>query len=238
MNSRRLDAERIIETAVVLHKRISERFPTADLSGVAEDFVQLARDTKGDAERMARPLIWLRVIVALVTVAGAAVFVFVGTFLSFDQASDRGLGFVQGIEASINTLVLAAIGFIALVRTEERIKNRRALASLHGLRSLIHIIDMHQLTKDPMVFSDDFRPTPSSPARTMSLPDMKRYLDYCSEMLSLSGKLAALYAQSLNNAVVVEAVNDIENLATNLSRKIWQKITLLDTPASTRRRKG
>ena len=46
-------------------------------------------------------------------------------------------------------------------------------------------------------------------------------------MLSLTGKVAALYAQELDDPVVVEAVNDIEMLATNLSRKVWQKIAIL-----------
>jgi hypothetical protein len=46
-------------------------------------------------------------------------------------------------------------------------------------------------------------------------------------MLSVTGKLAALYAQSVNDDVVVAAVNGIEELGTNLSRKIWQKITLI-----------
>ena len=44
---------------------------------------------------------------------------------------------------------------------------------------------------------------------------MTRYLDYCSEMLSLTNKLAALYAQYLPDAVVIDAVNDIEQLTTN-----------------------
>ena len=41
--------------------------------------------------------------------------------------------------------------------------------------------------------------------------------------------MAALYAQDLDDPVVVEAVNDIEMLATNLSRKIWQKIAILQS---------
>lgn len=47
-------------------------------------------------------------------------------------------------------------------------------------------------------------------------------------MLSISGKLAALFAQSVNDEVVIEAVNDIEELGTNLSRKIWQKIAMIE----------
>jgi len=55
-----------------------------------------------------------------------------------------------------------------------------------------------------------------------------RYLDYCSEMLSLIGKVAALYAQNTQDAVVLAAVDEIETLTTGLSRKIWQKIMILD----------
>jgi hypothetical protein len=46
-------------------------------------------------------------------------------------------------------------------------------------------------------------------------------------MLSLSGKLAALYAQDFNDPDVIEAASDIEQLATNLSQKVWQKITIV-----------
>ncbi len=47
-------------------------------------------------------------------------------------------------------------------------------------------------------------------------------------MLSLIGKLAALYAQSIPDSVVMQAVNDIETLTNGLSRSIWQKIMILD----------
>ena len=72
-----------------------------------------------------------------------------------------------------------------------------------ALRSLIHVIDMHQLTKDPAALSADFKPTAHSPVRITNRQDLARYLDYCSEMLSITGKLAALFAQSVNDEVVV-----------------------------------
>jgi hypothetical protein len=46
-------------------------------------------------------------------------------------------------------------------------------------------------------------------------------------MLALIGKLAALYGERMRDAVVIEAVNDLENLTTGLGRKIWQKITII-----------
>ena len=73
-----------------------------------------------------------------------------------------------------------------------------------------------------------YKPTAKSPPRITDRADLASYLDYCSEMLSITGKVAALFAQSVNDEVVVEAVNDIEALGANLSRKIWQKITLIE----------
>lgn len=157
-------------------------------------------------------------------------FLFVGTILPLDRISgaDDAVQSMQGIEATINTVILAVLGLLALVRTEERIKRKKVFRQLHGLRSLIHVIDMHQLTKDPAALSADFKPTAHSPQRITNAADLARYLDYCSEMLSITGKVAALFAQSVNDDVVIDGVNDIENLSSNLSRKIWQKITLIE----------
>lgn len=88
---------------------------------------------------------------------------------------------------------------------------------------------MHQLTKDPAALSGAFTPTAHSPQRIEDPAELARYLDYCSEMLSVTGKLAALFAQAIQDEVVTSAVNDIEDLGSNLSRKIWQKITLIES---------
>ena len=58
--------------------------------------------------------------------------------------------------------------------------------------------------------------------------ELTRYLDYCSEMLALLSKLAALHTQHFNDPVTLEAVNDVENLTQGLARTIWQKIMILD----------
>ena len=145
---------------------------------------------------------------------------------------------MSGVEASINTIVLAIVGFVTLARTEQRIKRRQVLEGLHRLRSVIHVIDMHQLTKDPAALSSTFSPTAASPKRITNPEALSRYLDYCSEMFSITGKLAALYAQAVNDEVVVEAVNDIENLGTNLSRKVWQKIMLIDAKVGRKAKAG
>ena len=109
---------------------------------------------------------------------------------------------------------------------ETRVKRRRTMDSIHELRSIAHVVDMHQLTKDPAALLDRYR-TASSPQRTMTPFELARYLDYCSEMLALISKVAALYVQDFPDHVAATAVDEIENLTTGLSRKIWQKVTLL-----------
>jgi len=58
--------------------------------------------------------------------------------------------------------------------------------------------------------------------------ELNRYLDYCSELLSLTGIIAGLYAQNSEDSVLVDAVSDIEQLTNGISRKIWQKLMILD----------
>ena len=57
---------------------------------------------------------------------------------------------------------------------------------------------------------------------------MVRYLDYCSEILVLVGKLSVIYAQYMEDERILNSVNDVENITQNLSNKIWQKIMILD----------
>ena len=117
------------------------------------------------------------------------------------------------------------------VSWENRIKRNRALIAIHELRAMAHIVDMHQLTKDPERLMSPREDTPSSPERVMSAPELGRYLDYCSELLALTSKIAALFVQQFNDPVVLSTVNEVETLVTGLSGKIWQKITLLDRAA-------
>ena len=135
---------------------------------------------------------------------------------------------LQAVEAAANIVVLLGAAVFFLISLETRLKRNRSLRDLHVFRSIAHVIDMHQLTKDPSsALASDYA-TASSPQRTMTPFELTRYLDYCSEMLSLTSKLAAVYAQNLPDPVVIDAVYDIESLTTDLSQKIWQKITILD----------
>ena len=226
---RTLDAREIIDTLVRLERRIAERFPGAGLARVCVELTETARRTHDRSTEIARPNLWLRAVVGAVLAAGAALLIFVGVRLwANTKASNDLFNTLQGIDAGFNILALMGGSLFFLVTIEERMKRRRALKALHELRSIIHVIDMHQLTKDPSAEPALNPPTPSSPRRTFSQAELVRYLDYCSEMLSLAAKVAVLYAQSFPDAIVTEAVNDLERTSSSLSQKIWQKINIIE----------
>lgn len=129
---------------------------------------------------------------------------------------------IQVLDPAMNIAVLVGLGVLALGRLEERWKPAKALDYLHELRSIAHVVDMHQLTKDP--YRAALPTTLSSPKVILAGPILERYLDYCSEMLSLTAKLAALFAQSCRDPEVAAGANDVEQLTTALSRKVWQKV--------------
>jgi hypothetical protein len=221
-----LRADRVLVTLERLQARIVARFPEAGLSRVCADLIDTARFCARDAARLSHPsYLWRAASVALI-VAGVAAQVTAFRFLHVQSAEITASDLLQGLEAAVNLLILFGGAVWFLLTLEERTKRRRALDALHRLRSLAHVIDMHQLTKDPTVLLDPQK-TAASPERTMTKFELTRYLDYSAEMLALTGKLAALYAERMRDSVVINAVNDIENLTAGLGRKIWQKITII-----------
>ena len=218
-------------TIVQLERRIHERFPGSGLGRLAGELATLAGQNEAVVERLRHPLWWLRALTGVAIAAVVAVSLWAGRL--FVRMAAGGIGgatdLVQGIDAAINELIFLSLVVLFLASLETRLKRRTALRMLHRLRSIAHVVDMHQLTKDPDHALRPVDATPSSPARSLSREQLARYLDYCSEMLALTSKLAALHAQHLQDPVVLNAVNDVESLTADLSRKIWQKITILDT---------
>ena len=225
---RTLDSEKIVASLVTLENRIGERFPQSGLKKVCAELAEIARENKARAERIARPNMPLRIGVLILLGGLLLLLSRVGSLIDFSKTSaDSVYTVLQGIEASMNILVLMGASAVFLVSAEDRLKRRRALAALHELRSIAHVIDMHQLTKDPSMIVGAGHDTPSSPHRTLTPFLLTRYLDYCSEMLSLTAKVASLYAQSFPDPVVADAVNDLETITASLSQKIWQKINVV-----------
>ena len=237
-----LDPQQIIKTVTRLQARIEERFPGSGLSQVGSQLQQISQQAQEKTEWIDRPIGWMRILVWL----GCGTFVALCIFSIYlvvpslhggwagepggavTEPSDLEV-LVPNIEAELNVLILLGGAIFFLWTAEKRYKRDRALAAIHELRSIAHIIDMHQLTKDPerLIISRRSIGTQTSPQLGMSQFELRRYLDYCSEMLALTGKIAALYVRRFDDSVALASANEVEALTTGLCQKIWQKILIL-----------
>ncbi|QDT38824.1 hypothetical protein [Stratiformator vulcanicus] len=233
MNDRydELADRKIIQTVERLELRIADRFPKSGIRAVCGRLLEISQQASARCRKIRSPLWGIRLLIGTCVLAIIAGSTAVSIYLIRPPDGGR-FGFAEGVqifEAGINDLILLGAAIFFLTTIEARIKRSRALRALHELRSLAHIIDMHQLTKDPERTLTATGRTKHSPQSQLTAFELSRYLDYCSEMLSLIGKNAALYAQGFNDAQTVAAVNDIESLTSGMSRKIWQKIMILNT---------
>jgi hypothetical protein len=144
-----------------------------------------------------------------------------------DDGVRRSIDWLPLIETTINDLVYAAIALFFLYSLPERLQRGRSLTVLHQLRSLAHVIDMHQLTKDPERLRSDFQRTSASVPLDLTAIELSNYLDSCSELLSMVGKTAALFGEHTDDRTTLSTIAGIEELTNGLSRKIWAKISLL-----------
>ena len=223
---RSLDSEKIVGTIGTLCQRIDERFPNSGLGNVCRELLTIAGESQERSAWIAKTQWPLRIITWILLIIMASGLAVILTHAAWPSGGFEVVGLVQGLEAALNITILLGAAALFLATVEVRIKRKRALKAIHELRALAHVIDMHQLTKDPERLRA--RETASSPKRTLSGSELIRYLDYCSEMLSLIGKIAALYVQKFDDPVALVAVNEVEELTTGLSRKIWQKIMILN----------
>jgi len=226
----------VIETIARLQRRISERFPASGLCRLCGELLDVARHASQRSAAIGRPIVWIRISgYALAFASVVLIFWYGASWVaghSIESEVSKLTDLVTLIEASANVFLLVAASIYFLLSLETRIKRRRALSAIHELRSICHIIDMHQLTKDPERMLTKWQGTANSPRQQMTAFELNRYLDYCSEMLSLTGKIAALYVRNFDETESVAAVSDVEALSTGLSRKIWQKIMILEQVAA------
>jgi len=149
MSYQSLDPKQIIETVERLIERIERRFADSGLSAVCKELLGIAQAADQRSIEFGKPILWLRYI------SGAFIFglfvLLVMIFFTFEMPEKEMKldHFVEVLEPAVNVLVLIGVAIFFAVTFEARIKRNRTLSALHQLRSIAHIIDMHQLTKDP-----------------------------------------------------------------------------------------
>ena len=221
----------IIKTVAALNRRISDRFPQSGLSDLCGRLLSVAEQSAVRAHGIGQSVWWIRICGYLLAAGvigsvGGMIWIVAHSVRLKDEAISWP-DLIGTVDAGTSVLIVFGATIYFLISLEIRIKRRRAMNAVHELRSIAHVVDMHQLTKDPERMRFRYKQTNHSPTEVMTPTELNRYLDYCTEMLSLIGKIAALYVQRFDDPAAVAAVSEVEQLTTGLSRKIWQKIMLL-----------
>lgn len=225
---RELDPEKIAATLVTLSERINRRFPSAGLYHVCTELTEITRISHSTLEKVRKADPWLKVAGLSVFAIGLGLLVLVLSIFEIKREAENFSGMLQGIDAGMNILLLMGGTGLFLSTLQSRWSRQRALDGLYELRSIVHVIDMHQLTKDPTGIATVAQPAQVGPGqRQLSIDELEAYLDFCAELFSLAAKVAALYAQSTRDSLVIEVVSDIERLTASLSQKVWQKLTIV-----------
>jgi len=224
---KKLKIDKILSTISRLRKRIDERIPESSISRVCVELHNSACGAQQRINDLLMPNKWIRFSVFVVIALFFSMLIYTISIVQWQYSTPNLTEIIQITEALINDVLLVGAALFFLITIEQRIKRRDILKELHLLRSIAHVIDMHQLTKDPSMVNSNHNRTESSPKRSMTAFELLRYLEYCSEMFSIIGKIAALFSERLPESSIVSASNDIENLCTGLSTKVWQKMVFL-----------
>ena len=226
----RLDPEKVSDTLEQLRGRIVEHFPDRHLAQVATEVGVVVRRIDRQASENA-PLQRFVIVasrVAIVLLVGLIVLA-VASAIRTGAAQigpSRAIDWLQYVESGVNDVVFAGIAVFFLMTVPNRFRRRRNRETLHRLRSLAHIVDMHQMSKSPEKLLPRWEGGTASQG-SLTRAELGRYYDYCSELLTIVSKAAALCAEQSTDPVVLDTVSEIEVLTTGMSRKIWQKISLL-----------
>lgn len=227
-----LQYDKIETTLVLLQARIEERFPGRGISRLCGKLLELAREDARKMNWRRRPNLWIRASVLAILAVGVTLVAWAVLGLLNLRVDAEAINALQAVEATFNIIAIGGAAVWFLLNLESIWRREAVLRDLHELRSMAHVVDMHQLTKDPSKFGPERIDTSSSPQPSLTAYELERYLDYCAEMLALTGKLAALFVQDARDPIIIQAVNEIEELTTGLSRKIWQKIMMLRSPGA------
>ncbi|MEK7413715.1 MAG: hypothetical protein AAB263_10425, partial [Planctomycetota bacterium] len=182
---RTLSLARVQETIAQLQLRVEERFPGSGLSALIAEVGAVGREVERESASIMRPIWWVWALIAVTVLILGTVIVLLIAKAPTAAVVPTWTELAQGINAISSELVLLVGLLVFLASWQMRIRRGRVVAAVRQLRELAHIVDMLQLTKDPDGMAGVSLPsTAHSPRRELTLAELARYLDYCSELLS------------------------------------------------------
>ncbi|HZV20207.1 MAG TPA: hypothetical protein VE986_01540, partial [Hyphomicrobiales bacterium] len=157
---KRLQGKNLFEAAIELSERISGEFPARGLTQEARELAKDAKSFVAEAESLSRKgasYYAIRVLVAL----GFGLWIGTTSLVllriwSLVQKKPESLDLfqsMQGIDAGIHIAVSAALAIFFTATLERRRKRRIAFNGLNSLLNFAHVVDSHQIDKDPTAFA-------------------------------------------------------------------------------------
>ena len=180
---------------------MKDRFPQSNLANVCKELHEISKETHQTVQWIAKPNYLLRL--GTYVFIAVAIMLLVQSLLELDVRAD-GINladFVQMIDSALNSLVLIGAGILFLVTLENRRKRSRVISAVNRLRCIAHIVDMHQLTKDPHSIAEQVYATPHAPQQALNPHELARYLDYCTEMLAPGTKNSVVIGVHRNRMI-------------------------------------
>jgi hypothetical protein len=118
-------------------------------------------------------------------------------------------------------------GLVFLFTLEARFKRLKAMRAIHELRAVAHIIDMHQLAKDPALEKFHIHLDAKGNLTANRQQHIEKYLHACIALLAIVSKIGQLYVEHFPDTTAIHSVNDFETICTGLSNKIGDKLLVL-----------
>lgn len=218
-----IDAVILKETIITLELKINENFPEASLKKKCHAMLDLLDETNKKIIEVEKPKILIRVLqVSIISLAIFLIFL-IFDITNFKTINPNEITLLNNViaisDAFFNIIVVLLAGLYYLLNLELKKNRKIIIPTINKLRSFLHVIDMHQQTKN-LINVD-------SSKEKISNQKLREYLEHSSKMISLVSKIAALYIQKFQDEDIITKVNEIENLSTGLTQKIWQKIIVL-----------
>jgi hypothetical protein len=225
-----LTHEYVGKTAERLVERIHSRFGDDDLTNIARQVLDVATMSERRIARALRVGFFIRLLTWPVVIAvGIGIAAWIKSLHLAIQVNDAG-DLAQSLDSVLQLMLVVGAGGWFLLSIGTKVQRRSLFKALQELHALAQIIDLVQLDKDPdrLHFSSEQR-TAKSPtlgkANTAFL--LSRYLDYCSELLSVLGKISCLYRERVSDEAVLSRLGDFERLANQLRSSIGSKMVLI-----------
>ena len=161
---REINPTKLIDSVGKMADRVEEQFPSSGLSAVANEVAAVAEGTVARVAEIKKPRIGLRIgvgIMVLLVLSGPLLFSFL---LSFSEEVTNLGDFLEATDAGLHMLLVLAGGIYFLVGMENRMRRNQALDAIAEFRSLTHLVDLHQINKNPGL--DSLKP-PENDKRTV-----------------------------------------------------------------------